>query len=59
MEREEFLKNEYIAEDVLIDLVTNGTVLSLEIKTVGCWKIIEKKQLKLNVCNNNIDTFIN
>ena len=59
MEREEFLKNGYIADDVPIDIQTNETVLSLEIKTVGCWKIIKKNQLKLNVCNNNINTFIN
>ena len=46
------MNNGYIAEDVPIDIVMNGTVLSLEIRTVGCWKITEKKHLKLNVCNN-------
>ena len=53
------MNNGYIAEDVPIDIQTNETVLFLKIKTVGCWKIIEKKQLKLYVCNNNIDTLIN
>ena len=53
------LNNGYIADDVPIDLVMNGTVLSLQIKAVGCWNIIQKEQLKLYVCNDNIDAFIN
>ena len=52
------MNNGYIADDVPIDIVMNGTVLSLEIKTVGCWRIIKKNQLKLNVCNNDIDDFL-